>query len=117
MSNFRELRVWQIAKNLAVDVNGLIKKNEQLSQDYRLKDQMWASAVSIASHIAEGDKICSNQMSNKHFYIAKGSTAELMTQLILSNEIDYVTKEESDKLIDKCERVSTMLQRLIIARL
>jgi len=47
------------------------------SKDYGLKDQIQRSAVSIPSNIAEGDDLETDKQSIKHFYIAKGSTAEL----------------------------------------
>ena len=116
MGNFRKLRVWQLAKDLAVEIYRLTIENEKLSKDYRLKSQMSAAAVSISSNIAEGDELDSNKQSIRHFYIAKGSTVELLTQIIIAAEIDYIQKSRANKLIDKCEYISSMLNKLIIAR-
>ena len=54
-TGFKELRVWQEAKAIAVDVYLLIRKSPALNKDWGLKDQMQRSAVSIPSNIAEGD--------------------------------------------------------------
>ena len=51
--SFKELRVWQEAKILAVEVYKITAKGG-LAKDYGLKDQVQRSAVSIASNIAEG---------------------------------------------------------------
>ena len=51
MGNFRELRVWQNAKDLAVKIYQLTKEQD-FSKDYGLKDQIQRSSVSIASNIA-----------------------------------------------------------------
>jgi four helix bundle protein len=51
--SFRELRVWQEGKDLAVRIYRLTSKG-MLSKDYGLKDQMQRAAVSIPCNIAEG---------------------------------------------------------------
>ena len=115
MGNFRELRVWQNAKDLAVKIYQLTKEQD-FSKDYGLKDQIQRSAVSIASNIAEGDELGSDKQSIRHFYIAKGSNAELLTQLIIANEIGYVNTFTVSSLLDDCNKISAMLSKLIIAR-
>jgi len=50
---FKELIVWQKAKDLAVSVYR-ITDNGSLSRDFGLKDQLRRCAVSIASNLAEG---------------------------------------------------------------
>jgi four helix bundle protein len=115
MGNFKKLRVWQNAKELAVTIYKLTKEKD-LSKDYGLKDQIQRAAVSIASNIAEGDESGTDKMSIKHFYIAKGSTAELMTQLIIANEIGFINPELRDKLVDECDKILAMLSKLIKVR-
>lgn len=53
---FRELKVWQRAKGLAVDVYAVVKKSPELAKDFGLRDQMQRAAVSVCSNIAEGDE-------------------------------------------------------------
>ena len=115
MGNFRELRVWQNAKEIAVEIYRLTRTKE-FSKDYGLKDQMQRSAVSIASNIAEGDELGTDKQSIRHFYISKGSAAELMTQVIIANEIGYVDSIVRNKLEDECDKISAMLTKLIKAR-
>lgn len=54
MGNFQKLRVWQIAKELAVKIYKLTN-NPAFRRDFGLKDQVQRSSVSIPSNIAEGD--------------------------------------------------------------
>ncbi|TRX70557.1 four helix bundle protein [Carboxylicivirga sp. M1479] len=115
MGNFKELKVWQEAKDLSVSVYRLTSDGK-LAADYGLKDQMQRSAVSVPSNIAEGDELDTNKQAVRHFYIAKGSCAELETQLIIAYEIDYIGKEVLDTLSDKCQKISAMLRKLINAR-
>jgi four helix bundle protein len=79
MGNFKKLNVWQLAKDLAVRIYKLTQTSA-FSKDYGLKDQIQRSAVSIPSNIAEGDNLDTNKQSIRHFFIARGSTAELRTQ-------------------------------------
>jgi four helix bundle protein len=115
MGNFRELRVWQLAKELAVTIYKLTQ-NQKFKYDYGFKDQIQRSAISIPSNIAEGDESGSNRLSVRYLYIAKGSTAELMTQLIIANEIGYITDDIKTSLVDECDKISSMLANLIKSR-
>jgi len=116
MGNFQKLRVWQLAKDLAVKIYNLTKSTK-LSSDFGLKDQIQRSAVSIPSNIAEGDESGTNKISVRYFYTAKGSIAELQTQLIIANEIGYIEDSVKDSLIDECDTISIMLRKLIKARI
>ncbi len=112
MGNFKELKVWQNSKDLAVDIYKLTDLG-RLSQDFGLRDQLRRSAVSIPSNIAEGDDLDTDKQSVRHFYIAKGSVAELRTQLIISYEIGYITSEKYEALEKICDNISAMLTGLI----
>lgn len=115
MGNFQKLRVWQLAKELAVKIYK-VTQAPPFSKDHGLKDQIQRSAVSIPSNIAEGDDLETDKQSIRHFYIAKGSTAELLTQLIIAQEIGYLDAEKTDSLVNDCKVISVMLTKLIKAR-
>ena len=55
-------------------------------------------------------------MSIKHFNIAKGSSAELYTQLLIAEELDYLESNIVLSLIRECEAISGMLHNLIKSR-
>lgn len=115
MGNFKELIVWQKAKDLAVKIYRLTLDGK-ISKDYGLRDQIRRSAVSIVSNIAEGDESGSDLMSIRYFNIAKGSSAELYTQLLIVKELNYIKGEELVRCIEECEIISGMLHNLIISR-
>ena len=112
MGNFRELDVWKISKELAVNVYRLTNFND-FSKDYGLKDQIRRAAVSIPSNIAEGDESGYNKQSIRYFYIAKGSSAEVQTQAIIAYEIGYINKNYYEKIIEQCKIISAKLEKLI----
>lgn len=112
---FKDLLVWQRAKDLAV----LIYKTTEtgsLAKDFGLKDQMRRAAVSIPSNIAEGDERDTNKDAVRFLYIAKGSLAELRTQLEIGHEIGYLDKDLFDELDLACVAIGKMLGSLIKAR-
>jgi len=115
MGNFQKLKVWLMAKELAVKIYKLTQKNEFL-KDFGFKDQIQRSAISIPSNISEGDELETDRQSIRHFYIAKGSSAELLTQIIIGQEIGYINNNEAEKLINECKIISVMLTKLIRAR-
>jgi four helix bundle protein len=115
MGKFQNLIVCQRAKDLAVKIYKLTRE-KGISKDFGFKDQIQRAAVSIPSNIAEGDELGSDKQSVRYFYIAKGSVAELLTQLIIANEIGYVSIDIIDPLINECKIISTMLTKIIKAR-
>jgi four helix bundle protein len=115
MGNFQKLRVWQLAKDLAVKIYKTVKSTS-LSKDYGLRDQIQRAAVSIPSNIAEGDESGTNKISIRYFYTAKGSIAELQTQLIIAHEIGYLEAKLKDELVGECDKISIMLNKIIKVR-
>jgi len=112
---FRSLIVWQKAKTLATDVYRLTN-NESIKRDFSLVDQMRRSAVSVPSNIAEGDERPSDKDSVRFFHIAKGSLAELATQLEIAREVGYFNDGQVEPLIGQCVELGKMLGALIRAR-
>lgn len=89
---FRDLRVWQTSKELAVQIYSMTSDGK-FTRDFGLRDQMRRSAISISSNIAEGDERDTDRESVRFFFIAKGSTAELLTQTIIAHEIGYIDEQ------------------------
>ncbi len=112
---FRELRVWQKGKDLAVFIYRVASSGD-ISRDYGLRDQIRRAAVSIPSNIAEGDERKTDREAVRYFYIAKGSSAEVLTQAIIAYEIGYIQKEVFEEIEERCKEISGMLAKLIAAR-
>jgi four helix bundle protein len=115
MGKFQDLKVWQRAKDLAVYIYKITAQGK-FSKDYALRDQIRRAAVSISSNIAEGDELGTDKLSIRYFYTAKGSSAEVFTQAIISIEIGYIIKEEYNHIEEECKAISSMLTKLIKAR-
>lgn len=115
VGKFRELRVWQRSKDLAVYIYS-VTGNGEFSRDFGLRDQIRRAGVSIASNIAEGDELNTNKQAVHFFFIAKGSTAEVLTQAIISHEIGYIDSQVLAHIQEECDAISCMLTKLIQAR-
>jgi four helix bundle protein len=112
---FRELIVWQKAKDLAVTIYR-VSEEGTLSRDYALRDQIRRSAVSVASNLAEGDERDTDKESVRFFYIAKGSLAELRTQLQIAFETGRLDKAFYETVEADCETLGKMIGSLIQSR-
>lgn len=107
--SFEDLEVWQKAYKLSVKIYRVLEH----SRDYGLKDQMTRAGVSIASNIAEGAERGSIAEFNRFLHIAKGSTAELRTQLMIAGDIGVLSESVKNELMMEAESISKMLHALI----
>jgi four helix bundle protein len=115
MGGFEDLEVWKISTDLAVRIYKLTCSTP-LEKDFGLRDQIRRSAVSVPSNIAEGDERNSNPDSIRCFRIAKGSLAELRTQLKIAFEIGYISEKEFQAFNEEYRVLGHKLGRLIEAR-
>jgi four helix bundle protein len=115
LAGFKDLVVWQKAKDLAVRIYR-ISDGEKISRDFGLRDQLRRSAVSVPSNLAEGDERDTDKESVRFFYIAKGSLAELRTQLQIAYEIGYIEKNSFENLEHEYKSLARMIGALIKAR-
>ena len=108
MHNFKELKVWQKAIDLAVDIYRTLAffPNEE---KYGLVSQMKRCSVSIPSNIAEGSGRGTNKDFNRFLDISQGSAFELETQLIISQRLALIETEIADELIAKTTEVQKMV--------
>ena len=74
---------------------------------------MTRSAVSIASNIAEGAERNSKTEYIRFLHIAKGSAAELRTQVYIAQQIGIYQVAKATELIAELKQISSMLQGLI----
>ena len=115
MGNYRKLYVWQESMELAEEIYKLTT-NGKLANDFGLRNQLQRAAVSIPSNIAEGDELGTNKNGNRHFYITKGSAAEVVTQVLLAKRIGYLDETVANSITEKGSKIGAMLNKLIKAR-
>jgi four helix bundle protein len=110
--SFRNLRVWQEAMRLAREVyraTGTFPKYEL----YGLTQQIRRAAVSVPSNVAEGKGRHSDKEFAQFLFNARGSLLELQTQLILAEELEYLSGADTRRLLALAECVGRALSGLI----
>lgn len=107
-----DIKVWNKAVKLSTDIYLLTQKFPN-AETYGLISQMRRSAVSIASNIAEG----AGRSSQKEFIyflkIATGSSYELQTQLIISFNLNYISKEQKEDILINIYEIQKMIYGFI----
>lgn len=111
MAGYRDLKVWQAAMRLAEEAYRLSARFPK-HEVYGLASQLQRSAVSLPSNIAEGHGRNSRKEFNHFLGIALGSLAELETQLILAEHLDYLNEEEIGPALQNADEIGKMLKGL-----
>ncbi len=114
VKDFKDLIVWQKAKQLAVLLYKVTKKFPR-SEQFGLISQLQRAAVSIPSNISEGHTRQHTKEFIQFLYIALGSAAELETQLMISKELGYLKADDCDSVSINLREVQKMLNGLIFS--
>jgi|CXWL01.1.fsa_nt_gi four helix bundle protein len=109
---FRQLEVWKLSMRLADSIYN-ITENFPTEQKYSLAQQMQRCAISVPSNIAEGSARSSKKEFIQFLYIARGSLAELETQLILAFARKYIEKLRYQEICELITSINKMLGKLI----
>lgn len=109
---FEDLIAWQRARDLTREVYAL-SRTRPFRYDRALVDQIRRSAVSVMSNLAEGFERQGSPAEFSHFLnIARGSCAELRSQLYVALDAEYVSVEQFERLKEHSEEVSRVMSGL-----
>jgi four helix bundle protein len=106
---FEDIKAWQEARELVKLVNNAITANKDFIKDFRLANQIQASAVSTMANIAEGFSRQSRKEFIQFLYISKGSAAEIQSHLYVALDLNYIGLDQFEEIYDKVEKVSRMI--------
>jgi len=115
MNNLKELKIWNKAIDLAVDVYKATQ-NFPADERFNLTNQSRRSAVSIPSNIAEGAGRNSDKEFCNFLGIANGSSYELQTQLVISNKLNLIGNDVLNELlgqIDELQKMNFAFQKML----
>jgi four helix bundle protein len=109
---YRDLRVWQGAIKLTMNVYRATKKfpGEEV---YGLSSQLRRAAVSVASNIAEGKGRLSDKELLQFLSRARGSIYEVQTQLEIAGALGYFSHDEQCALSEEANDVGRMLNGML----
>ena len=106
---FEDLEVWKKSARLS----GNIYKGLKDCKDYGFKDQITRAGLSIPSNIAEGVERNSDKETLNFLSYAKGSCAELRTQIYIGMDIGYINKKIGSQWIQETKEITAMLVGLM----
>mgnify|MGYP001243206484 FL=1 len=112
MKDFRTLSVWQKSHKLAVLIYQKTKKFPK-EEVYGFTSQLRRAIVSIPTNLAEGCGRGSDKDFAKFAQIAFGSANESEYLILLSTELGFIDKTDSDELNEKVTEIKRMLTSLI----
>ena len=106
-NKFEEIQAWQKAHEVTLLVYK-ITSNNNFSKDFGLKDQIRRASVSVMANIAEGHGRRTNPEFANFLNLARGSAAEVQSHLYVALGLQYITKEEFEKIYQMLDEVSRM---------
>lgn len=112
MHNFKELKVWQLSRNLVKEIYEITSEFPS-TEKYGLISQLRRCAVSIPANIAEGSGRNTDKDFAQFLNISLGSSYELETLLILVYDVDLITTERLENLSPKISEIQKMTFGLI----
>jgi len=113
VKDFRDLRVWEKAHRLTLDVY-VTTKHFPREEVYGLTGQMRRCSVSIAANLAEGCGKRGNSEFQRYLQIASGSASELDYHLLLSRDLEFLSSIEYNSLAKELGELRRMLTSLIL---
>ena len=112
VQSFKDLKVWQKARLLTKDVY-IATKDFPVEERYGLTSQIRRATISIPSNIAEGSSKRSTREFLRFLNISYGSLAELEAQLILANDLNFLSEKQLVDITANIEEIGRMVNGLI----
>lgn len=112
VNSFEDLEVWKKARTLASKIFEITLQGS-LGKDFSLKEALNKTSGSIMDNIAEGFERGGNKEFIQFLFIAKGSAAEVRSQLYRAFDRNHLTSQEFELLKVQVETISKQLSALI----
>jgi four helix bundle protein len=112
MKTFRDLLVWQKAVALVTDCY-LTSTDFPKEEQFGLTSQIRRCCVSIPNNIAEGFGRGTNKDYHRFLTMLLGSLFEFQTQIEIAHNLEYITKENFNKLYENSRELERMLTAFI----
>ena len=112
MGNFKELLVWKKSIELVTEIYEITSVFPS-EEKFGLVSQIRRASVSIPSNIAEGNARRSSADYIQFLKIARGSGAEVETQIIISKNLGFMNDVKCEELTLKTTEIMKMINGLI----
>jgi four helix bundle protein len=111
MGGHRNLAVWRKAMAMVRDIYRLTADFPK-HEVYGLASQLRRAAVSIPSNLAEGYGRNSRTELHQFVGMARGSLAEMETQIEIGRDLGYLRPEHAADLLERSAEIGRMLTGL-----
>jgi four helix bundle protein len=112
MQDFRNLKVWEKAHGLTLDVYRASKLFPR-DEIYGLTSQMRRACVSIGANIAEGACRGGDLDFARFLQIAAGSASELEYHLLIAHDLEMLKNGDYERLACETVEIKRMLASLM----
>ena len=109
--SFEKLEVWQNARTLVKSIY-LLTRSYPDNEKFGLVSQMRRCAISIASNLAEGTARKTMKDKSHFTTISYGSAIELLNQLILSFDLEFIDQHQYNQIRLQVEKITNKLNSL-----
>ena len=111
-SSFEEINSWQKSRVFIKQIYQ-ITENPNFKKDFDFVRQIRRASLSLSSNIAEGFERNTDKEFIYFLYVAKASAGEVRSQLYLAFDLEYITKQEFERLLESVTEISRLLSGLI----
>jgi len=108
---FEKLSAWQNSRSLVKQIYCLTKELPS-EERYCLGSQMQRAVVSVSSNIAEGASRSSKKEQGHFYQTAYASLMEVLCQLILCLDLEYIMESEYSNIRESIEKISYQINQL-----
>ena len=114
VEKFEDLIAWKKARELTKEIYQFTGDGD-FSRDFGLRDQIRRASVSIMSNLAEGFERGSSKEFHQYLVIAKASSAEVRSQLVVAFDVGYLDDKSFHALESKAQEVSRIIGGLRVS--
>ncbi|NWF77962.1 MAG: four helix bundle protein [Chloroflexi bacterium] len=113
IERFEDIKAWQEARVLARMIYSAVGSDQYFGTDRRFREQIQSAAVSLMSNIGEGFSRRTTKEFIQFLFIAKGSVAEVQSQLYVTLDQGYINEEKFNELYSKSDEVARLISGFI----
>lgn len=112
MADFRKLRVWQVAQEIAIDAHRVTARMRG-AKSAALRDQLMRAAMSVPTNIVEGSAHASPREFARFLQYSLASVSELEGHVQLARDLELMTEQDFTPLLGRIVEVRKMLHGLL----
>lgn len=109
--SFEKLNMWKKSKEFTTNVYKATSDFPD-TEKFGLVSQIRRASVSVCSNIAEGSSRTTNKDQGRFYIMAYSSAVEILNQLIISKELDFLSEKSYKELRNEIEEITIMLNSL-----